>query len=473
MKRSASHADQEAGWVIWAPAWSVWVTNTLVFFVLFLASRHTVISEIRHHAMGVAAAVASTLSAADLDLIHNPDDQSTEAYQRVQSQLDHAVRFNPDVRYIYTMRRSRVPFSPSTAYEYVVDQPARDHNRDGVVGSDEQCEPPGKPYDASPFPAMVQAWQSPAADPFITADPPYPDLLSGYAPVAGPDGQTAAIVGVDITAETVRTKMRSLLVVMLVLWALMGALGHMVVRFYQDLRLSRDRDRARLQELAAQHELTRRALHVREIDPPDRRNEARVWVDRYDLKVVVAGHPIFQYFDLDHDGFCFLLAARPADTLTRSLLMAAAELLRERWGSDVPTATPILPYVDPRRPADVLDLMNRMLSGCRPDAPPPAMLYGLVDFTTERLVFASQGFPVPIGIRPPGAGYLEGLERVESGQQVRLQSGDVVLVAGPQAEDEEAWLTRVQATIGPALAQQLPAWLAALPDRPRLAIYYV
>lgn len=472
MNGEETRKEPEQALLAWAPILTVWLINSLVFLILFLASRYTVISEIRHHAMGVATAVASALSADDLASLRSVADQKSEAYQRVQHQLDHAVQFNPDIRYIYTMRRTAVPFSPSTAYEYVVDQPARDRNRDGVIGPDEVCEPLGKPYNASAFPAMLEAWQRPAADRMITADAPYPELLSGYAPVTGKDGQTVAIVGVDITAETVRKKLRNLLTVVSVLWLVMGVLGHVVVRFYQDLHAGRERDRLHSQELAARNELLRRALQVR--DPPvsGRRSEAQWVLDRYDVKAVAAGPAIFHCFDLDHDRLAFLMAVKPPDATTQSLLRAAVDLLHEKFNSSVPPGSPALPYVDPARPTDVLDLLGRLLGSIQPDAPSPGLFYAVVDFTQETIVHAGQGIPPPIAIRASGAAYVSTANPAEPGLKYKVQEGDLLLVAGPGVEDEDVWLARVQATMGPALGARLTDWVSSLPDRPRLALFF-
>ncbi len=453
----------------WASVAMLWVTNTLVFVILFLASRYVVVGEIRNHAMGVALAAAAALNPDDLAQIHTLQDQTSEAFLRVQQQLDHAVRFNPDVRYIYTMRRSTVPFSAGTAYEYIVDQPARDRNRNGVLDEDERSEPPGQPYDASGFPAMVDAWDRPIADAELSSDPPYPDLLSGYAPVRGPDGQTVAIVGVDITASTVQQKLKSLKLMMAALWLIMGLLGQMVVYLYHGQRESQERTRLRNAELAAQNELLRRVLLTPPATTDSEEVDPEVVLDRYDILVAMKGSGDFRSFDLDHDRLGFILAGPDSHPLGSVLSRVALDLLEERLTASAEGPLPVLPYVDATRPAEALALVLRLLESAQPERRAEAMMYGVLDFTAERLTYAAIGCPSPVRkstagevVILPGRPDMNGL--VEG--SITFQSSDMILVAGPGAETNDEWSNQLKALLPQAPPAYSPAWFKTLPLRP-------
>lgn len=447
----------------------LWITNTLVFFILFLASRFVVVSEVRSQAMGVAAAVASGLSGADLMTIREPADQGTETYRRLQKQLDQAVRFNPDIRYLYTMRRSSQPFAPSTAFEYVVDQMVRDRNRDGVIGEDERCEPPGQPYDASGYPAMVEALQRPAADAEPSEDPPYPDLLSGYAPVPGPDGQTVAIVGADITAATVHRKMRVLLITMVLLWATMGTLGHVVVHLYHGQRESRERARARNTELAAKNELLRRALVRQATAPPPGSTTPRTVSDLMEVEIATAGGGGFRIFDLDHDRIAFLMAESAHDATLAAMTSVAADMLGERIVPQPTGVLPALPYVDAHRPADVLMALLRLMgdSGLTPARLP--LLYGVLDFSSGRMSCASLGCPPPMAWTARQEWQIMAMDpasrEVMTGT-MSVAEGDMVLLAGAGLESSESWQARAKSWAATGPARQPLAWLSALNGRP-------
>jgi len=168
------------------------------------------IGEIRTHAMGVAIATAAGVDHHDLERIHSEKDMNSESFAKIQSFIFSISSFNPDVRYIYVMRRVQDADAAPWQYEYVVDQPAEDTNGNGIIDVDEATELPGTPYDASDFPFLIKAWEGPSADNEIAPDPPYPDLLSGYAPIKNERGETVAIVGADITAGTISKKLSSI-----------------------------------------------------------------------------------------------------------------------------------------------------------------------------------------------------------------------------------------------------------------------
>lgn len=213
------------------------------FLVLYRVARKVVLDEIRYQAMGVAIATAAGLSPEELRAIQGPADRERESYQHIQAVLSAVSRFNPDVRYTYVMRRASGPGAKPTDYVYVVDQAAEDANRNGAIDPDEISEEPGAPYDASELPAMVAAWREPAADDTVSPDPPYPDLLSGYAPVRDASGQTVAIVGADVTAGTVGAKLLILRVASGLVWFAMSALAVITMLLYmsqRDLVLERE-----------------------------------------------------------------------------------------------------------------------------------------------------------------------------------------------------------------------------------------
>lgn len=211
---------------------TIWLAVPALFATLYLVSHFTVVNEVRSQAMGVAVATAAGIDARDIEQIHGPADTSKEAYGRIQQFMGGIQTFNPDVRFIYTMRRAPSSDEQACRYEYIVDQAAHDINHNGMIDHDEACEPPGKPYDATALPEMIRAWIEPSADKDVSPDPPYPDLLSGYAPIMDKQGHTVAIVGVDITAATVRAKLLALRIAISGVAILTGLLITLVFHLY-------------------------------------------------------------------------------------------------------------------------------------------------------------------------------------------------------------------------------------------------
>ena len=462
----------------------VWLAFALVFAFLYLVGRRAVINEVRIHARGVAIAAAACLEAAKLESIRGPEDVHSDTYRDLQNHLDRIVRLNTDIRYIYTMRRSPEPFAPPHAFVYVVDQPARDRNGDGVINPDEQSEPPGMPYDASRLPALIEGWERPAADDRIMPDPPYPDLLSGYAPIQTEDGRTVALVGVDVTAHTVRGKLRILKLVSLIVWLLIVLLITLIVRLYYQQREAYEEIKRLSDELAARHELLRRAATQRGGEAaelaPSAAATPRTLIDRYDLRVAQVGSAPAGCYALGHDHAAFFLASIPGDpagaSLSASYIRMALLMMVQAPGSESNAAV----YVDALNPAAVLNKAMALMAAELPVDQAVALAYAVIDFSRNecRLAVAGSAFvllrwkltgkaerlDVPVG--PPLAadstgGYLANGFPIEEGDRILLAEAGTA----PIAEVESVLLAAT------APIRELPAFeqaarlAAALPDR--------
>ncbi|MFH0909704.1 MAG: ATP-binding protein [bacterium] len=248
----------------WVGFGLVWLLVIGSFGVLFKSFYHSMIEEIRLHARGVAVATAAAIQSDDVEGIWRPADMEGEAYRRVQGILVKVSVSNPDVRYIYTMRRATRLGATPRDLEYLVDEPARDRNANGVIDKDEVSEPVGKPYDASNFPRMIEAWDRPAVDDEISSDPPYPDLLSGYAPIKNAEGRTVAIVGVDITDRTILTKLTTTSMVIALIGLLLALLLTLVVELAYRQRDAIQRNYELRGELSRRYDELRHALRMRE-----------------------------------------------------------------------------------------------------------------------------------------------------------------------------------------------------------------
>lgn len=202
----------------------IWVAVLVAFGLLYMGVRRAIVNEVRQQAMGVAIAVSEALDVTDLDQISKPVDMEKPAFKRVQSLLGRVSDSNPDIRFIYTMRRSKQGQGSVWDYEFIVDEAAVDENFNGRIDSFEASEEPGAYYDASGFEEMGKAWLEPAADRDVASDPPHGMLLSGYAPVKDERGVTKAIVGVDILSRTIHAKLAVLRLAISVMGVVIGAL---------------------------------------------------------------------------------------------------------------------------------------------------------------------------------------------------------------------------------------------------------
>ncbi len=401
----------------WTGIALVVTSTTLIFAFIYNMARYAVLREVRQQAKAVATAVAKAIPPENLEAVRGPEDADSESCRRVAQLLSDIERTNPDVRYAYTMRRAmRSPDPERWDYEFIVDAPSRDLNGDGIISRSEMAEPPGTLYRARHLPAMQRAWNEPAADPYPSPDPPYPDLLSGYAPIRNHRGQTVAIVGVDITAETISRKMALLRVTIFPAWLLFSLLAALFAHLHHRQQQALDGLRVRNAELNARNRILRaanlwltdpalssaealtlaRALQQRLL-PAKSGPRDHVVVDSFYLGCEMVGGDLYDVFDRDGDHVGMFMADVAGHgvvaAMVAGLLKSAVSSHSAFVGAEALSAV----MLDPAR---LLTDLNRLLL---PELPPNAfvtMVYAVFDIPRCALKLASAGHPSPLRLDP-------------------------------------------------------------------------
>ena len=390
------------------------VVTCLPFLLLYSVSRRAIINEVRAQAMGVAIAASAGLPVGDFARVIAGDDPQSNAFSSVQQFINRVSRENPDVRYVYTMRRSANPLNPAWMVEYVVDQPAHDHNRDGQLDASEQFEPMGTVYNASRSPELINAFFGPTADFHITPDPPYPDLISGYAPIRDDTGTVLGIVGVDVTARTVANKLLVMQVVMLLVWLVIGALILCVYLLYQKQREGYERISQLSSELLQRNEMLRAAnqelarmntkfeserqlaQRVQQGFLPTRfPRHDRIVFDQYYLTCEILGGDLYDVFEIDQDHVGLYMAEVAGQgvsaALVSGLLKMAVATIRQQRSAGTASL-----FVDMTKPDVFLRCINQLLVKEMPAGEFITLIYGVFDLMENRLLLASAGHPHPV-----------------------------------------------------------------------------
>jgi diguanylate cyclase (GGDEF)-like protein len=131
-----------------------------------------------------AALISRGIDTAHLHEISSAADVTTPWYQQQVDSLREFVRANPDISFVYVMRRrgDRVYF---------------------VLDSDpEQPALPGEEYPHR-LPALLEGFVRPSVDEAITGDR-WGYFLSGYSPLPSEDGEY--LIGIDMRADEVQAK---------------------------------------------------------------------------------------------------------------------------------------------------------------------------------------------------------------------------------------------------------------------------
>lgn len=398
----------------WTGLVLVWLTILILFALLYNSARRSVLNEIRHQAMAVAVAAAAAVNADDIAQVHDPADTGKDAYKRIQNYFGRIIEENPDVRYLYTMRRSTRERASDSDFEYIVDAAPRDINRNGIIDKDEVCELPGKLYSAHDLPEMVNAWYRPCADLSPSPDPPYPDLLSGYAPVQNSPGQTVAVVGADITAATVRMKLLALRSAMFLVWLVLSLLIMMVVQLYYQQYEALENNKALSEDLADRNEMLRAAnvellKHseefqrqlrlVRSVQPGFAAGNwprpGKIVFDKFFMTAEMTGGDLFDVFMIDDDHAGFYMASVAGRSAGAALISGVLKMAAASGDASHARMTSHL-RAQLTHPEMMLATLNDLLAKELPEHETIAMIYAVLDPARYRLSVSSAGPLSPI-----------------------------------------------------------------------------
>jgi len=137
-----------------------------------------------------AALLSETLDARDLDVVRTATDADQAAYRDALEKVRRVRRTNPDIAFLYVMRRA-----DDGAVQVVVDS-----------DETEAQALPGKVYD-DVVPEMLEGFHQPVVDDELYEDE-WGVFLSGYAPLRNGEGRY--LVGIDMRADQVRHNLREL-----------------------------------------------------------------------------------------------------------------------------------------------------------------------------------------------------------------------------------------------------------------------
>ena len=137
-----------------------------------------------------AALLSETIDARELGAIQAAEDERQDAYRETLEKVRRVRRTNPDIAFLYVMRRE-----DDGQVRFVVDS-----------DETEAQAKPGKVY-ADVVPEMLEGFHQPVVDDDLYEDE-WGVFLSGYAPLRNGEGRY--LVGIDMRADEVRNNLREL-----------------------------------------------------------------------------------------------------------------------------------------------------------------------------------------------------------------------------------------------------------------------
>lgn len=175
--------------------------------------------QLRNRLMIIAQIAAMMVSGDELVKIPPVKDAVNEPrYKEIAAQLLKIKKASPTITYIYTLTKTSKP----DIFRFIIDPEPKGEN------SKDPGAYPGEEYDSRNFPELKKGWDGPAADTKLGRDE-WGVFMSGYAPVRDSDGRTVAILGVDMSADDVKSveravghRIQAILIIVTILSVLLG-----------------------------------------------------------------------------------------------------------------------------------------------------------------------------------------------------------------------------------------------------------
>ncbi|EJG06040.1 histidine kinase HAMP region domain protein [Methanofollis liminatans DSM 4140] len=161
------------------------ITSGLTFFYTYGETKNALKESTQSELMAVAGAVAVQVDG-DAFASLKPGDESTQAFIRIRDDFKSVQQTNPDVLYVYSMRKS------GNEIVFVVD---------ADYGYDEDVAGIGEIYEGVTE-NMLDGFEGLSADDEFTTDQ-WGTVLSGYAPIRNSAGEVVGIVGIDMDSSDV------------------------------------------------------------------------------------------------------------------------------------------------------------------------------------------------------------------------------------------------------------------------------
>ncbi|HEX3001054.1 MAG TPA: PDC sensor domain-containing protein, partial [Methanoregula sp.] len=152
----------------------------IIVYTISHETRSALRESVQKNLMSVAGIAASEIDG-DAFARLQPGDETSPAFFRIRDLLRQIKNTNPDIHYIYTMKKS------GDTVVFVVD---------ADYGSSADAAPIGQKYPEAE-PELLAGFSGPSVDAEFTTDQ-WGSVLSGFSPIRDRSGAVVGIVGVDM-----------------------------------------------------------------------------------------------------------------------------------------------------------------------------------------------------------------------------------------------------------------------------------
>jgi len=171
------------------------VITSLMVYSIAAETQKTLKGAVQEKLIAVAGATASQIDGDAFARIENGEEKTPD-FIRIQDQLWRVKQGTPDIRFIYTMRKT------GDAVEFVVD---------GDYGHTTDAAKIGQPYPEAE-PELIAGFTTHSVDEEFTTDL-WGTVLSGFSPIRDSTGNVVGIVGVDMDSTVVSAELNRLVLI--------------------------------------------------------------------------------------------------------------------------------------------------------------------------------------------------------------------------------------------------------------------
>jgi len=194
----------------------VLAVTIFLFIAAFQQTQNVLMESTRNEGLSMAMLASEQVDGDALASLHTGDEQ-TARYAAIYNDLNRFRRANPDIYYIYTMKKE------NGSIVFVVDA---DYRNPGAVVPGAAI---GEVY-TNVTPAMLNGFSVPTTEPDFTTDQ-WGTVYSTFAPVYNNRGEVTGIIGIDLNAGTLSSRMMTLKVLYLLVLLITFALALSVAVF--------------------------------------------------------------------------------------------------------------------------------------------------------------------------------------------------------------------------------------------------
>lgn len=169
--------------------------GALNIFLIYKLSLDAQLNDLRNK-LQIIAQTSALLVDADMlmQVPLNREGVNTVQFKVLSDKFKKIKEINPPIKYIYTLAKTE----KEGIWQFIIDIDLYSYSSKRK----NQTAYPGDKYDASRFPEMLKGFEQPSADKKLEVDE-WGVTLSGYAPIRDKNGNSVAMLGVDMMADDV------------------------------------------------------------------------------------------------------------------------------------------------------------------------------------------------------------------------------------------------------------------------------